>query len=168
MSDRNHTLDEAVSCMKSNNVVGSVFVQCYNDCPEETEWVLEQAKHSDTVLGVVAGLDLVKHQKMKEAIEKFRMMSGPKFVGVRYLFPWVGEDYLYREDVQTGLQILSDNGLTFDWHSMTSGEDIIEIFNNTIKFFSRFTINNPTHSNDCYKVSKSEDCHQSHCKAIPD
>ena len=123
MSDRNHTLDEAVACMKSNNVVGSVFVQCYNDCPEETEWVLEQAKHSDTVLGVVAGLDLVKHQKMKEAIEKFRMMSGPKFVGVRYLFPWVGEDYLYREDVQKGLQILSDNGLTFDWHSMTSGED---------------------------------------------
>ena len=57
-------MGEAVDCMKSNNVVGSVFVQCYNDCPEETEWVMEQAKDFDTVLGVVAGLDLVKHDKV--------------------------------------------------------------------------------------------------------
>ena len=61
---RTHTVSEAMSEMKQANVVGAVFVQCYSDCPEETDWVYSQVAAQPGVLGVVAGLDLLKHQKV--------------------------------------------------------------------------------------------------------
>lgn len=98
---------------------------------------------------------------MRAAIEKFRKVSKPKFVGVRYLFPWDGEDYLMREDVHKGLQLLVDNGLTFDWHSMTSGSGSPFVVCNVKLsiFILRSAIHYQTHSNDCKKISNFEDCH---------
>ena len=105
-----------------SQVVGGVFVQCYNDCPEEIDWVYNQANERNKVLGVVGGLDLTKHDQMRELINKYSRMEGPKFLGVRYLLAWDEEDFMLREDVIQGLQILADNQLTFDWHTPTSGE----------------------------------------------
>ena len=102
----------------------------------------QQTRDSSKVLAVVGGLDLVKHDKMKEAIARFSRSKGPRFVGVRYLLVWDEEDYLTREDVHEGketfvtfqlniyyliqgLRILSDNGLTFDWHTSTAGHKLI-------------------------------------------
>ena len=62
----------------------------------------QQTRDSSKVLAVVGGLDLVKHDKMKEAIARFSRSKGPKFVGVRYLLVWDEEDYLTREDVHQG------------------------------------------------------------------
>ena len=61
---RTHTVEEAMSEMSQAQVVGGVFVQCYSDCPEETDWVYSQVAAHPGVLGVVAGLDLVKHDKV--------------------------------------------------------------------------------------------------------
>ena len=54
---------------------------------------------------------------MRSSIEKFLGVPRPKFVGVRHLISFEEEDYLTREDVHQGLQILSDHGLTFDLQS---------------------------------------------------
>ena len=62
----------------------------------------QQTRDSSKVLAVVGGLDLVKHDKMKEAIARFSRSKGPRFVGVRYLLVWDEEDYLTREDVHQG------------------------------------------------------------------
>ena len=103
-------------------VLGGVFVQCYNDCPEEIDWVYGQAKQSSKLLGVVGGLDITKHDKMREMINKYKAREeGPKFLGVRYLLAWDQEDFMLREDALKGLQILAENNLTFDWHTPTSG-----------------------------------------------
>ena len=71
-------------------------------CLQEVDWVYQQTRDSSKVLAVVGGLDLVKHDKMKEAIAKFSRSKGPRFVGVRYLLVWDEEDYLTREDVHQG------------------------------------------------------------------
>ena len=54
-----------MSEMSQSNVAGGVFVQCYSDCPEETDWVFSQVAAHPGVLGLVGGLDLVKHDKVK-------------------------------------------------------------------------------------------------------
>ena len=43
---RSHSLKEIETTMadSGSQVVGGVFVQCYNDCPEEIEWVYSQAR----------------------------------------------------------------------------------------------------------------------------
>ena len=121
---RSHSLQEIEKAMEESGsqVLGGVFVQCYNDCPKEIEWVYGQAKQSSKLLGVVGGLDITKYEKMKELINKYKgREEGPKFLGVRYLLAWDQEDFMLREDALKGLQILADNNLTFDWHTPTSG-----------------------------------------------
>ena len=71
-----------------------MFVQCYNDCPEEIDWVMEQAEKHEFLKGVVGGLDLTKHEKMKKTIAKFSHKKRPKFVGVRHLIDFEDDDIL--------------------------------------------------------------------------
>ena len=65
---RTHSIDEAMSEMAQSNVAGAVFVQCYSDCPEEIDWVYSQVETQPRVLGVVGGLDLVKHEKVSQRL----------------------------------------------------------------------------------------------------
>jgi len=125
---RNHTVNEAEECMKGSNVAGAVFVQCYKDCPQEVDWILQQAKDSKIVAGVVGGLDLLNHDELKRNISKYSGASRPRFIGVRYLAVWDENDFMGRDDLHQGLKILADNNLTFDWHTATSGSP------STIKF----------------------------------
>jgi len=114
---RSHTVDEADNTLAQSGVKAGVFVQCYNDCPEEVDWVFKQAEKHEFLKGVVGGLDLTKHDKMKAAIAKFSKAKRPKFVGVRHLIDFEEDDFLTRADVHAGLKILSDNHLTFDLQS---------------------------------------------------
>ena len=41
---RCHTIEEAASEMATQGIKNAVFVQCYNDCPEEVDWVYEQVE----------------------------------------------------------------------------------------------------------------------------
>jgi len=115
--NRSHTIEEAETTLASSGIKTGVFVQCYNDCPEEMDWVFSQAEKHTFLKGVVGGLDLTKHDKMKAAIAKFSKNKRPKFVGVRHLIDFEEDDFLTRTDVHAGLQILSDNNLTFDLQS---------------------------------------------------
>jgi len=115
--NRSHTIEEAETTMAQSGITSGVFVQCYNDCPEEMEWVFGQAEKHQFLKGVVGGLDITKHDKMKAAIAKFSKKKRPKFVGVRHLIDFEEDDFLARADVHAGLQILSDNQLTFDLQS---------------------------------------------------
>ena len=40
---RSHTIEEAGQEMAGRGIKNAVFVQCYNDCPEEIDWVFKQA-----------------------------------------------------------------------------------------------------------------------------
>ena len=142
---RSHTIEEAGQEMAARGIKNAVFVQCYNDCPEEIDWVFKQASWGPrTILiastkflhfckciercfpqaekhrflkGVVGGLDLTKHEVMKIAIAKFSKETRPKFVGVRHLIDFEADDFLTRPDVHAGLAILENHGLTFDLQS---------------------------------------------------
>merc|ERR1712086_795655 len=49
-----------------------VMVMCFDDCPEETQWVYDNAQKVDLIIGIVAGLDLTKHEKLLKYINEFR------------------------------------------------------------------------------------------------
>ena len=46
--NRSHTIEEAGQEMAGRGIKNAVFVQCYNDCPEEIEWVFKQASALST------------------------------------------------------------------------------------------------------------------------
>jgi len=115
--NRSHTIEEAGSEMATQGIKHAVFVQCYNDCPEEVDWVYQQAKKASFLKGVVGGLDLTKHKKMEDTIAKYKRETRPKFVGIRHLIDFEADDFLTREDVHNGLAILERHGLTFDLQS---------------------------------------------------
>jgi len=111
---RTHPLKEAEEEMKSNGIMDAFFVQCYNDCPEESEWVAAQAPGHDILKGVVGGLDLTKHDKLKKFVEKARGWDKPTFLGVRHLLAFEEDDFLVQPAAQGGLAILEESGLCFD------------------------------------------------------
>ena len=41
-------------------VEAAIFVQCLNNCPEEINWVEEQAKEFRVIKGIVGGIDLTQ------------------------------------------------------------------------------------------------------------
>jgi len=115
--NRSHTIEEAGQEMAGRGIKNAVFVQCYNDCPEEIDWVFKQAEKHRFLKGVVGGLDLTKHEVMRTTIAKFSKETRPKFVGVRHLIDFESDDFLTRPDVHAGLAILEKHGLTFDLQS---------------------------------------------------
>ena len=53
-----------------------VFMQCYHDSPEESRWVYETAQEHPFLKGIVAGLDVTKHDKLQKCIEEFQSDLG--------------------------------------------------------------------------------------------
>jgi len=114
---RTHTAQEAESSMATVGITEAVFVQCYNDSPEEIDWVLKQFQRKSFVKGFVAGLDPCNHDKLKENLIKFAKVDSPKFVGIRHLIGLEDPDYSVKPEFIQGLQILAEHGLTFDLQS---------------------------------------------------
>ena len=86
----------AKSVANQSGVSKVVFVMCFDDCPEEAQWVYDNAQNTDLIVGIVAGLDLTKHEKLRTYIEKFRKeFKAPKFVGIRHHICF-NEDLLFR------------------------------------------------------------------------
>ena len=81
---RNIPLEEAHGFTRYCGAKNVVFMPCYHDSPEEARWVYETAQEHPFLKGIVAGLDVTKHDKLRECIEEFqRNFKRPKFVGVR-------------------------------------------------------------------------------------
>merc|ERR1712013_946058 len=121
--NRSHTIEEAETTLASSGIKTGVFVQCYNDCPEEMDWVFSQAEKHTFLKGVVGGLDLTKHDKMKAAIAKFSQNKRPKFVGVRHLIDFEDKDFLTcratRQPSSTSPSLLTSSPSS-RWSSTTS------------------------------------------------
>jgi metal-dependent hydrolase (beta-lactamase superfamily II) len=80
--------------LAQSGVRTGVFVHCYNDCPEEMDWVFKEAEKHEFLKGVVGGLHITKHDKMKTAIAKFPKNKRPKFVVIRHLIDFEEDDFL--------------------------------------------------------------------------
>lgn len=100
-------LEEAVFPSPVRKVV---FVQV-NQTYEETDWILEVAKESSTIVGVVGWVDLTD-PKVDAVLDKY--LKYPKFKGVRNILEGEPDDWLGRESVQRGLGFLEERGLTYD------------------------------------------------------
>lgn len=91
--------------LKQNNVTQTVLVQASNSVAE-SRWLLELADTNDFIAGVVGWVDLTK-------LEKFS--THPKLKGVRHLVESEpNDDWLIQPAVISGLQKLSERGLSYD------------------------------------------------------
>ena len=106
--------DYAKEIANQSGVKKVVFVMCFDDCPEEAEWVYANAQKVDLIVGIVAGLDLTKHDKLKSYINKFKIeFKGPRFVGIRHHICY-NDKLLWSPDFQKGLLILEEENVPFD------------------------------------------------------
>ena len=94
---RDIPLEEAHGFTRYCGAKNVVFMQCYHDCPEEARWVYETAQSHTFLKGIVAGLDVTKHQKLRDCIEEFqKSFKRPKFVGVRNIDEPTDVDHFLR------------------------------------------------------------------------
>jgi L-fuconolactonase len=98
--------------LRSCGVSGTVLVQSM-DSYQDSEAMFGAAQRWKYIAGVVAWAPLTRAEEAGEAIERFRRHD--VFVGVRHLIhEETDPDWLLRDDVQRGLELLEANGLTFD------------------------------------------------------
>ena len=107
---RNILADEAVAELVKSGVEAAIFVQCLNKCMDEVRWVEKLAEKHTVIKGIVGGLDLT--QEPEELRKQLR--STPLLVGVRHILDCEEEDWLTREDVHRGLQVVMEEGKVFD------------------------------------------------------
>lgn len=104
------SFDQLRVALGSSNVKNAVFVQCVNGCVDEAVWVLESK--CAQIKGVVAGVDLTNADLLNKQLDT--LCKYEKFVGVRHLLDFEDVNWLGRDDVIKGLEVLRDRGLTFD------------------------------------------------------
>ena len=105
---RNILAEEAVSEFSKSGVEAAIFVQCLNCCPEEVAWV--EGLAYPVIKGIAGGLDLTQDP----ALLRSQIKSSRLLVGVRHILDVESEDWLLREDVHRGLQVLEEENLVFD------------------------------------------------------
>ena len=107
---RNILAEEAVSEFSKSGVEAAIFVQCLNSCPEEVAWLEGLAAQHSVIKGIVGGLDLTQDPEvLRSQIRSCRLL-----VGVRHILDVESEDWLLREEVHRGLQVVMEEGLVFD------------------------------------------------------
>jgi L-fuconolactonase len=90
----------------------TVLVQSM-DSFADTDYMLEVAGRWDRVAAVVGWVPLFDPDAAALAIDRYR--QDRRFAGIRHLIHHEADDnWLIRDDVQHGLALLSDRGLTFD------------------------------------------------------
>ncbi|XP_060083912.1 L-fucono-1,5-lactonase-like [Ylistrum balloti] len=108
---RNVSPKEYVNSLNGTPVRHGVFVQCLNGNPEESKWVMDQAKSYPEVKGVVGGIDLTD-PNLRETLTDLRKYH--LFKGVRHILDMEDPTWITRDDVHKGLTVLEELGLTFD------------------------------------------------------
>jgi len=107
---RNFSSSESAAEHAGSGVEAAIFVQCLNSCPEEIKWVEEQAKEFPVIKGIVGGIDLTQDPEQIY----LQIKSSKLLVGVRHILDVESEDWLLREDVHRGLEVLQQEDLVFD------------------------------------------------------
>jgi len=94
-----------------NGFLGSVAVQARQTL-EETRWLLELAKRSSSILGVVGWVDLTSPEAHSQ-IATFA--KNPKLVGIRHIVQSEPDDrFLLRPDFLRGIALLEEFDLAYD------------------------------------------------------
>src|SRR5262249_21729659 len=89
----------------------TVFVQTQHNVAEN-RWILALAEQHDWIAGIVGWVDLASPHCEEQLLE---FKDHPKFVGVRHVTQdEPDENFIVREDVIRGLQVLDRHGVPFD------------------------------------------------------
>src|SRR5215216_4367177 len=108
---RDYLPDDLSPILQENHVTQTVLVQASNSAAE-TRWLLELADSNNFITGVVGWVDLTSTDIDAQLDE---LSAHPKFKGVRHLVESEpNDDWLVRPAVVSGLQKLSERGLTYD------------------------------------------------------
>jgi L-fuconolactonase len=107
---RDFLIEELEREAKSVGISGTVVVQA-RESLEETRWLLECARNSPVVRGVVGWVPL-RDERLPEILESFDQTD--KLVGFREIVQGKADGYLDRPDVNSGIRELTERGLTYD------------------------------------------------------
>ena len=89
---------------------GSIAVQA-RQVFEESKWLLELANLNPRIKGVVGWVDLCSDACVAQLAQ---LASHPKFVGVRHVLQDEPDEFMLREDFQSGIARLAKHRLTYD------------------------------------------------------
>ncbi|KAG7165277.1 hypothetical protein Hamer_G021487 [Homarus americanus] len=110
---RDHQPEDLWDAMADTGVKDVVFVQCLNDSPEEAKWVMSLAKQHPRIKGIVAGLD-PSHPQFESRLVALKE-EVPLLVGFRHILDIdPRQDYLEREELAAGVNLLHKYNMTFD------------------------------------------------------
>jgi L-fuconolactonase len=96
--------------LAGQGIDGSVAVQA-DQSEDETRFLLQLAERHPFVVGVVGWVDL-RTADLAERLEHFSRFD--RFCGVRHIAQAEPDDFLEREDVVRGIELLGDFDLTYD------------------------------------------------------
>lgn len=98
--------------LDAGGVDGTVIVQAA-DSIADTDYMLEVAGRWPRILAVVGWVPLYRPDEAATALDRYQ--KDRRFVGVRHLIhDEPDSDWLLRDDVQDGLALLAERGLSFD------------------------------------------------------
>ncbi len=110
--NRNFLIDDLDVLADENNVTGTICVQAHQS-EEEASWLLEIAKNSNLIKGVVCWVDL-KNSNIGFSLDKYQTYD--KFCGIRHVWhDEKNEDWIMDPKVITGLKTLSERQINFDF-----------------------------------------------------
>tara|TARA_B100000700_G_scaffold1434_2_gene1844 strand:+ start:355 stop:1185 length:831 start_codon:yes stop_codon:yes gene_type:complete len=110
--NRNFLINDLDALANKNNVTGTICIQAHQS-EEEALWLLEIAKNSDLIKGVVCWVDL-KNSNIGLFLDKYQMYE--KFCGIRHVWhDEKNEDWIMDPKVIEGLKTLSERQINFDF-----------------------------------------------------
>ena len=110
--NRNFLINDLDVLADENNVTGTICVQAHQS-EEEALWLLEIAKNSNLIKGVVCWVDL-KNSNIGFSLDKYQTYD--KFCGIRHVWhDEKNEDWIMDPKVIKGLKTLSDRQINFDF-----------------------------------------------------
>lgn len=126
---RDFLAQDLSSVLQENNIDGTVAVQA-DQSEKETEFLLNLARKSDFIKGIVGWVDL-KNKNIEERLQHFSKEK--KLKGFRHILQGenVGE-YLSNTDFLNGISLLNKYGFTYDilvyHHQLKHVEDFVKYF----------------------------------------
>ncbi len=110
--NRNFLISDLDVLTDENNVTGTICVQAHQS-EEEALWLLEIAKNSNLIKGVVCWVDL-KNTNIGYSLDKYQTYD--KFCGIRHVWhDEKNEDWILDPKVISGLKTLSERQINFDF-----------------------------------------------------
>ena len=110
--NRNFLIHDLDVLADENNVTGTICVQAHQS-EEEALWLLEIAKNSNLIKGVVCWVDL-KNTNIGYSLDKYQTYD--KFCGIRHVWhDEKNEDWIMDPKVIKGLKTLSERQINFDF-----------------------------------------------------